>query len=75
MDERWYKETDQSDAQRAFELLQKCMHDHRDIKPYVWAASFWSVLVNGYVNSEVSYDEFCNEWENVKIHYKVWFDE
>ena len=75
MKRRRPKETDMEQVQKSFNLLMECMAEHPDIEPTLWASAFWSVLVNGYSASGMSYDQFTHEWDQVKHHYKSWFDE
>ncbi len=74
MDRRPRKKTDQDEAEKAFKLLKESMANHSEIEPSLWASAIWSVLVDGYVNCGFSYEEFQNEWDRVKHHYKPWFD-
>jgi hypothetical protein len=74
MERRPIKETDQEVVQRAYNLLKGYMAQHPEIEPTLWAAAFWSVLVDGYSSSGMSYEKFTEEWDRVKHHYKPWFD-
>lgn len=75
MKRRKSKKTDQQQAQIAFEILKETMAEHTEIEPTLWASAFWSCLVDGYINSGITYEEFCNEWDILKKHYKKWFDD
>jgi hypothetical protein len=68
------KETDQEEIEKAFNIVKKCMQDHSEIEPTLWAGALWSALVDGYIASGTSYNRFCYEWENIKHHYKKWFE-
>lgn len=68
------KETDQETIEKCFVLLKKCMSDHPEIETTLWAGAFWSVLIDGYNASGISYEQFTSEWDQVKHHYKPWFD-
>lgn len=74
MEYRPPKETDQEEIQKAFLLLKSCMQRHPEIETTLWAAAFWSILVDGYSASGMSFDEFTKEWDHMKHHYKHWFD-
>ncbi len=74
MQRRPSKETDQEQTQKAFLILKECMELNPQIEPTLWAAAFWSILVVGYNQSGMSYDQFTNEWDHLKHHYKTWFD-
>lgn len=68
------KESDQDETQKAYSILIQAMHDHPEIEPTLWAGACLSALVNGMLESGLSYDEFCIEVEGVKNHYKQWWD-
>ncbi len=74
MEKRESKNTDQNEIQKAFDLLKQCMIDHPEIETTLWAGAVWSVLVDGYNKSGISYEQFTREWDLVKHHYKDWFD-
>lgn len=67
-------ETDQEQIEKAFQLLKNCMKNYSEIEPTLWASAFWSILVDGYSQSGMSYQQFTDEWDRVKHHYKPWFD-
>lgn len=46
-----------------------------EIEPNFWASACWSVLVDGYIQCGISYEDFCSECENVKNQYKQWFED
>lgn len=68
------KKTDQEVIQKCYEYLKNCMAQHPEVEPTLWAGAFWSVLVDGYSNSGMSYEQFTREWDELKHHYKPWFD-
>jgi len=74
MERRSPKATDQQQIEKCFQLLKKCIQQHPEIEPTLWAGAFWSILVEGYAASGVAYDEFTREWDEIKHHYKPWFD-
>jgi hypothetical protein len=74
MDKRDSKQSDQEMVEKAFNLLKEYMSKHPEIEPTLWAGAFWSCLADGYNKSGMSYEEFSEEWENVKEHYKSWFE-
>jgi len=75
MERRPPKQTDQEQIEKAFNLLKDCMTEHTEIEPTLWAGAFWSILVDGYNKSGMSYDQFTKEWNELKYHYKPWFDQ
>lgn len=74
MERRLPKETDQDQAEKAYLLLKDCMASHPEIDPNLWAGAVWSILVDGYAASGMTYDRFTQEWDQVKHFYKPWFD-
>lgn len=74
MEKREPKKTDQEEIEKAFQLLKSFMADHPEIEPTLWSGAFWSILVDGYSKSGVTYDEFTEEWDKLKLHYKSWFN-
>lgn len=74
MERRPTKETDQEEIEKAFNLLKDCMASHPEIEPTLWAGAFWSILVHGYNASGTTYNQFTREWDELKHHYKQWFD-
>ncbi len=64
------KETDQQQTQKAYDLILDLIQKHSEIEPTLWIGAMFSVLANGYKNSNFSYDEFCQEINNVSKHYK-----
>jgi len=75
MERRPPKPTDNEEIETAYNLLKNCMLDHPEIEPTLWASAFWSVLVDGYSASGMSYQYFTEEWDRIKHHYQTWFDE
>lgn len=70
---RLSKKTDRENTEKAFKILKNAMQSHPEIEPTLWAGATWSCLVEGYRNSEFSYEDFCEEWDKIKKHYKSWF--
>lgn len=68
------KDTDQDEVEKAHLLIHELMYEHPEIEPTLWAAAVWSVLVNGYIDSGATYDEFCEESDKLKTHCKPWFN-
>ena len=65
---------DQEKAQKAFEMIIDLINKHPEIECTLWASAVWSTLVNGYIESHFSYDEFYGEVLKVAHHYKYWWD-
>jgi hypothetical protein len=75
MKKRKPKKSDYSKIDEAFELLCKTIQLNQHIEPSIWASAMWSCIVTGYINSRISYEEFCEEADQVTDHYKKWWDE
>jgi hypothetical protein len=69
------KEDDQENIERAFQLIKRTITRHEEIEPTLWGAACWMILVIGHAGSGYSYEEFCEEWDNVKDHYRSEFEE
>lgn len=69
------KSTDKAEIEKAFQILKKAMQSHPEIEATLWAGAMMSCLVDGYINSHVPYEYFCLELEDMKRHYKQWFEE
>ena len=74
METRFGKDSDQQEVEKAFQIIQETMQSHPEIEPTLWASALWSSLVVGYTKSGVSHDDFCLEWDQLKLHYKSWFE-
>jgi len=68
------KDTDQYNSAKAFELVKKIIEKCPDIEPNILAGAFWSALVDNYIRSGCSYDDFCEELQIVSQFYKHWWD-
>ena len=75
MERRMPKKSDQQKIEKGFHLIKSLMQDHPEIEPTLWAGAVWSILVDGYVASGMSYEKFTQEWDDLKHHYKPWFNE
>jgi hypothetical protein len=64
------KKSDQYNTETAFQILRQAMLDHPEIEQSLWAGACWSALVNGYLLSEIPYDQFCEDFDNAKEFYK-----
>lgn len=74
LETRLPKEKDQEEVVKAFNLIKQLMENHSEIESTLWAGAFWSILVDGYSASGVSYDQFTKEFNQVRHHYRSWFD-
>lgn len=74
MERRPPKESDQEQVQVGFQLVMDLMSKNEQIEPTLWASVMWSILVHGYNHSGMTYEQFTREWDQLKYHYKPWFD-
>lgn len=68
------KKTDNENIEKGMLLLQNLILTS-GIEQTLWASALMSTIVNGYKNCGFSYEQFCEEMERVKDHYKSLFDE
>jgi hypothetical protein len=66
--------TDQDDTEKAYLLILKLMNDHKEIESTLWCGAVWSVLINGYISCDFSYEQFLKEVQKLVKHYKHWWD-
>lgn len=69
------KPADQEQAEKAFQLLDETLESDPSIERNIWAAAFWSILVQNYVKSGLPYDAFVNECNQMVKNYRHWFEE
>ena len=70
------QESDQENTEKAFNLIKKLMINHPEIESTLWASATWSILADGYKNSDFNYEEFVQETERIIEHFKIyWNDE
>ena len=68
-------ESDQDLAEVAFQLMKTLCLEHPEIEMTLWAAGCWSLLVDRYLASALTYKQFCREVENAKKWYKDRWEE
>ena len=66
---------DQEETEKVFKMLINFIDSYPEIEPNIWAGALWSTLVNGYLNSDLEYEEFVEDWKEAVEHYKQWFDD
>lgn len=71
---RAHKRSDQNNTEKAYQILLKAMQDHPEIEQTLWAGACWTALINGYINSDLSYEEFKEDFDSAKEHYSKWWD-
>jgi hypothetical protein len=65
---------DQERINEAFELIQSFVLQNPQIESIFWVGGCWSALVDAYLRNGATYAEFCKELDNVKKHYKRWWE-
>jgi len=70
MKKRRPKKTDQEEAQRACELFGEVVEAHPEFEPNIWVSAVYSILINTYLGSGSSFEEFCGDMERAKEFYK-----
>lgn len=68
------KTTDKDETENAFQILKNAMQAHPEIEQTLWAGAMMSCFVDGYINSHIPYEYFCQELDSIKKHYKKWFE-
>ena len=74
MKKRPSKVSDQENVERAYKILYKASRSETKIESTLWYGAAWSLIVNGYINSGSTYEEFCEEMDRIKEFYKAWWD-
>lgn len=74
MNERQPKETNQHEVNKAILLIRYLIANNQQIEGNIWVSAIMSVFVRGYNLSGHSYDEFVTDLEEIKNHYKSWFE-
>ena len=64
------QESDQDETEKAYQIFLKTMNNHPEIEPSLWSGACFSCIVNGYLASDIPYEYFCNELDEVKNFYK-----
>lgn len=68
------KNSDQSEAEKAFRLIEETIRNNPQVEVTLWAPALWGILARSYRISGFSYEEFCQEIDNAKIHFKRKWD-
>jgi len=68
------KESDQEVTEKIVLLLKKFMLNNEQIEPTLFYSAITRLLVRGFINSGSSYQEFCDEIDDVKEFYKSRWD-
>lgn len=66
--------TEQEQIQNAFDLILELSKLYPDIEANTWISCCFSLIAKSYQSSNISYEQFCEEIERAKLHYKSWFD-
>jgi hypothetical protein len=65
---------DQDGADVCYEFILSAILSHGEKDTALWMAALWSLLVERYIDSGVSYEQFCSELEGVKGNYVSWWE-
>lgn len=68
------KDNDQENVSKAYNLLLELMELNYEIEGNIWGAAFMFAMVNGYINSGFTYEEYKKDLEMGMKSYKDWFD-
>lgn len=68
------REDDQENVEKAYQLIQILVYMHPEIESTLWASAMLSTFVNSFISSGHSYDDFCDEFDKSKLHYKSWWN-
>lgn len=74
MKKRKPKKTDQDNVQLAYQMISDLARINPEIEASLWVSACFSAIVDSYRNSGASVEQFCKEMDNVKEHYRKWFD-
>lgn len=69
------KATDNSDIDKAINLIYELMEFNQSIEPTLWSSAVTFVLINGYKQCGYSYKDFRHEISTAFDHYEYIFDE
>jgi len=75
MRKRAAKPDDQKNTGKAYEILVEVVELNCEIERPLWLGAMVTLAIEGFINSGLTYEEFCSEWDRIKKHYKPWFDE
>jgi hypothetical protein len=75
MKQRPSKDTDQENAQKAFDMLCDLARINPEIEGSIWISAFYSCIVASFVNTGLTYENFCVDMKGAMEKYKSWFDE
>jgi hypothetical protein len=65
---------DQDNAQKAYELLIETIQANSYIEPTLWASAVVSLLIDGYHDSGINYEQFCESMDEIKAHFRKSFE-
>lgn len=65
------KESDQQNAEKAYQLLLGLIEDHQhEIEPALWVGTMIGALAENYEKSDIPFEFFRQEINNALEHYK-----
>ena len=67
------KHNDQNNIEIAYSQLIKLINSS-SIESTLWVSAIISAVVKNYIISDISYNQFCEDLDEMKIIYKNWWD-
>jgi hypothetical protein len=65
-----FKPSDQEVADRIASLLTKLINSHPDVRGDLWRSAFYALTAHAYMNSGLTYEDFCASLDGAKEYYK-----
>lgn len=75
MNKRIPKSTDQQNSEKTFDMLCDLVKLNPEIEGCIWMSAFFTCIVQTFVKSGFSYEDFCEDMKGSMEKYKSWFDE
>lgn len=69
------KKEDQEKADKAFLLLKQSAMENDDIDMNQWIGACFSLIVDRFIDAGLDFNQFSQELDEIRKHYKPWFDE
>ena len=73
MKKRPHKKKDQTETEKAYQLLCAFVKKHPEIEESLWAGALMSAFINMHQNAGFSFGDFSVVLLDVKQHYKEWY--
>lgn len=73
MNKRTPKNDDQSQIDKAFEIIKEIIRANSGVEGAILFCAMMSAGVDNYIHSGITYKEWCCELDRMKKHYKHWW--